>query len=79
MRHCPKCLERKAGDKTIYYYHPVLEAKLVTASGLAISLGVTEFIENVDPEATKQDCELKAFCRLAPKLKAAFPQLRICL
>lgn len=84
-RHCPQCLERKAGlrprrgDKTIYYYHPVLEAKLVTASGLAISLGVTEFIENVDPQATKQDCELKAFYRLAPKLKAAFPQLRIAL
>lgn len=77
-RHCEQCLERKAGEKTVYYYHPVLEAKLVTSSGLAISLA-TEFIENMDPNATKQDCELKAFYRLAPKLKAAFPQLRICL
>ena len=76
------------------YYHMVLEAKLVTEAGLVISLA-TEFIpggvsrrtlvgresarENADPEATKQDCELGAFYRLAAKLKTAFPQTRICL
>ena len=76
-RHCQYCLERTNGSKTLYY-HNVLEAKLLTSKGLAISVG-TEFIENTDPEATKQDCELKAFTRLAAQLKRDFPQLRLCL
>jgi hypothetical protein len=77
QRHCPHCLERTVGGQT-QYYHPVLEAKLVTPAGLALSVG-SEFIENADPHATKQDCELKAFQRLAPRLARDFPQLRICL
>jgi hypothetical protein len=56
----------------------VLEAKLITANGFAFSL-LTEFIENRDPQASKQDCELKAFYRLAEKLKQRFPRLPICL
>jgi hypothetical protein len=75
--HCPYCLKRTTGGKT-YYYHHVLEAKIVTPEGLAISIG-TEFIENSDPKASKQDCELKAFWRLASRLKKDFPQLRLCL
>jgi hypothetical protein len=55
-----------------------LEAKLVTRNGMAFSLA-TEFIENPTPEPTKQDCEKKAFARLAPQLKSAFPQMKICL
>jgi hypothetical protein len=45
----------------------------------------SEFIENppgrtpTDYQEKKQDCELKAFDRLATTLKAAFPQLRLCL
>lgn len=88
-QHCELCLQRKAGvdavGQPIYtYYHPVLEAKVVTATGLAFS-AATEFIANikldekVNFEKQKQDCELKAFYRLAPKIKAAFPQLNICL
>lgn len=84
-RHCPHCLTQTHGDVT-YYYHEVLEAKLVTSSGLALSLG-SEFIDNrhfdevsaVGREARKQDCELKAFARLAAQLKADFPQTRLCL
>ena len=75
--HCPHCLERTVGGQTLYYHH-VLEAKLVTPEGLAISIG-TEFIENADPKASKQDCEMKAFARLAPRLHRDFPQLRLCL
>jgi len=45
---------------------------------MALSLE-TEFIENTDPSASKQDCELKACYRLLPKIKSAFPQLRICI
>jgi len=78
QRHCEHCLERKRSNGKTLYYHHVLEAKLITPAGLALSVG-TEFIENADPEATKQDCELKAFARLAPQLKKDFPQLRICL
>jgi hypothetical protein len=40
---------------------------------------MTEFIENREPQASKQDCELKAFYRLAARLKQRFPRLPICL
>ncbi|HKZ84658.1 MAG TPA: hypothetical protein VJ793_13470, partial [Anaerolineae bacterium] len=76
-RHCPECLTRTQHGQTTYY-HPVLEAKLVTACGWAFSL-MTEFIENPGAHPTKQDCELKAFYRLAARLKARFPRLPICL
>jgi hypothetical protein len=76
-RHCPHCLTQRHGSKTIYY-HPVLEAKLVTENGFAFSL-MTEFIENPQEEVRKQDCELKAFLRLAPRLKKRFPRLPITL
>jgi len=75
-RHCQHCLSKKSGDGVLYY-HPVLEAKLVTSSGLAFSIG-TEFIENPDPNPSKQDCELKAFARLAEQIKGKYPQLRLC-
>jgi hypothetical protein len=76
-RHCPHCLEQTHDGQT-RYFHSVLEAKLVTPSGLALSVG-SEFIENTDPHASKQDCELKAFGRLAAQLAQDFPQLRLCL
>ena len=75
--HCEKCLHRtsKAGKKT--YFHSVLEAKLVTEEGFCISLG-TERIEN-EGEYDRQDCELKAFVRLAEKLKRDYPKLEMCI
>ena len=85
-RHCPQCLKSTVHGQT-YYMHHVLEAKLITPEGLAFSIG-SEFIENPMPEGgatdaeyekLKQDCELKAFGRLAPQLKKDFPQLRICI
>jgi hypothetical protein len=76
-RHCPYCLTRTHNGKTLYY-HPVLEAKLVTSNGFAFSL-MTEFIENLGDKTTKQDCELKAFYRLAERLKTRFPRLPIFL
>ena len=45
-RHFPHCLTMTRHGHTLYY-HPVLEAKLVTRSGLVFSL-MTEFIENPD-------------------------------
>ena len=76
-RHCPYCLTTtRNGCPT--YHHPILEAKLVTCDGFVFSL-MTEFIENPGPHPTKQDCELKAFYRLAARLKCRFPRLPICL
>jgi hypothetical protein len=77
QRHCEHCLEQKHGQQTLYF-HNVLEAKLVTPEGLAISLD-SEFVENTDPQASKQDCELKAFARMAERLKKSYPQLLLCL
>jgi hypothetical protein len=77
-RHCEYCLTKKLHNGETLYYHPVLEAKLITANGFAFSI-MTEFIENIDPQASKQDCELKAFYRLTERLKKRFPRLPICL
>lgn len=76
-RHCPHCLTMTHHGRTTYY-HPILEAKLVTRDGFVFSL-MTEFIENPSQHPTKQDCELKAFYRLADRLKQRFPRLPICL
>jgi hypothetical protein len=84
-RHCAHCLTQTHGERT-YYYHQVLEAKLITWSGLALSVA-SEFIDNrhlsaataPSAEARKQDCELKAFIRLAEHLKEQYPQTPLCL
>lgn len=80
-RHCAQCLTRevdtKRGKKTLYY-HQVVEAKLVTYNGFALSVE-TEFIENQEVGQDLQDCELKATYRLLVRLAERFPQLRICL
>src|SRR5262249_8571042 len=78
QRHCPHCLTRQTRDGQTLYYHNVLEAKLVTCDGFVFSL-MSEFIENPAPNPTKQDCELKAFYRLAQRLQERFPRLPICL
>jgi hypothetical protein len=76
-RHCAHCLTMTHHGHTVYY-HPILEAKLVTRDGWVFSL-MTEFIENPGEFPTKQDCELKAFYRLADRLKHRFPRLPMCL
>ena len=84
--HCMHCLTRKHGETTLYM-HQVLEAKVVGPAKTVFSIG-TEFIDNRDAakspagsseDRIKQDCELKAFRRLMPKIRRDFPQLRICL
>ena len=76
--HCEHCLRKKSKNGKITYFHYVLEAKLVTRDGHAISLA-SEWIENPDEEFDKQDCERKAFTRLAEKLKKHYPRLPICI
>lgn len=67
-------------DEFNRYFINVLEAKLVCHNGFCISLA-TEWIENPEnkEEYKKQDCELKAFVRIAEKLKSNFPKLPICI
>lgn len=79
-RHCEHCLTKKDSKtgKIKHYYHMVLEAKLVTRDGLALSV-MSEFIENPHENPSKQDCETKAFHRIAEKLKKAFPKMPIIL
>jgi hypothetical protein len=78
-RHCEHCLTKTSKNGVVSYFHYILEAKLVTSSGLSISLA-SEFVENMPGrDYGKQDCEQKAFVRLAAKIKKQFPRLPICL
>lgn len=76
-RHCSHCLTQAQNGKTTYF-HKVFETKLVTHNGFAFSF-MTDFIENAGENPKKQDCELNAFYRLAPRLKKAFPRLPMLL
>lgn len=81
-KHCDHCLKKTHKDKdgnvikTVYMHH-VLEAKLVVGD-MVFSID-SEFIENESEDVSKQDCELNAFYRLAPRLKATFKRLPICI
>ena len=78
-KHCDHCLTKTSKHGVTTWFHYVLEAKLVTSSGLAISLA-SEFIQNQPGrDYEKQDCEQKAFARLAAKIKKHFPRLPICI
>lgn len=73
-RHCDKCLTQEHRDGSITYMHNVLEAKVLCASGMALSI-MSEPVENNDKgRYDKQDCESKAFKRLLPQMKSSFPR-----
>ena len=74
-RHCDSCLTKTSKNGVTTYHHNVLEAKLLTPSGLSLSMA-TEWISNEGKdEYQKQDCEREAFKRLAKKLKKLYPRL----
>ena len=84
-KHCGNCLvttiTREEDGKKVKlkrYYHKVLEAKLVLAPGIIISLD-TEFIENENEDVSKNDCELNAAKRLLERLGRDYPRLPVCL
>jgi hypothetical protein len=52
----------------------VLEAKIVCSNQFSISIA-TVWLQNADDIDQKQDCEQKAFIRLAQKLKGLYPRL----
>ena len=73
-------------EEIVRYHRSVLEARMYLGAGIVASIA-TEPIEN-DPsyeekilsdEQIKQDCERKAFTRLAAKIKKRFPRLPICV
>lgn len=87
-RWSDECLERQVqsrgedgstGTKPQYYVY-ILEANLAFANGLTIPL-LSEFLSYTagDQQKNKQDCELKAFYRLARRLKDSFPRLPVLL
>lgn len=71
----------KGKDDEYQYYAYVLEAVLIFSNGMVLPL-MSVFLENSKEQETiendeewKQDCELKAFYRLARRLKQEFPKL----
>ena len=78
-RHCDCCMTKTYKNGTTLYFHHVLEAKLITPSGLSFSIA-SEWIGNEEKkEYQKQDCERAAFKRLAAKIKKKYPRLPILL
>jgi hypothetical protein len=85
-RWSEECLERQVPSRAEdgspatkpQYYVYILEANLAFANGLTIPL-LSEFLSYTagDQEENKQDCELKAFYRLARRLKDSFPRLPV--
>jgi hypothetical protein len=68
--------ESKNGNTTCYSL--LMEAVLVCKNGMTVPL-MTEWIANDSLQYDKQDCESKAFKRLAARLKQYFPRLNICI
>jgi hypothetical protein len=73
QRHCPHCIETRHASGAVTFAHQVLVAFIVSADGYAVPIAC-EFIENPGPVYDKQDCEKKAFHRLAASLQQSFPQ-----
>ena len=77
-----RCYNRGESDEFMKYHRSVLEAKLYLGNNFVCSIA-TEAIENSEEyinqseEKVKQDCESKAFIRLAKKIKKSFPRLPI--
>lgn len=71
------CPHKTSKNGKTWWTQPILCAKLVFPNGLCLPL-FTEWIIN-EIEYDKQDCETKAFKRLAPRIKTAFPRLAICI
>jgi len=93
--HCPQCLTQKSGNTTIYLHNILEAKLVDTRGlALSVGTEFIEnpspenSSERTKPpsetalsdyEQIKQDCELKAFARMAPKLKKDFPQTRLCI
>jgi hypothetical protein len=75
--HCDQCLFQEHQDGSKTYLHNVLEVKVITHGGLALSLWTEPLLNPADGRYDKQDCENKAFKRALPRLKEIFPRERL--
>jgi len=91
-RHCEKCLTHRCGSTTLYLHpllEAKLVAPCGLALSVGTEFIENPAAETSSPQAhcskpttlsayekVKQDCELKAFARLAPALKRDFPPRR---
>lgn len=75
----PGCPHRKLSNGAHQYFAYVLDAKLVTPCGMALSVATEMLTNEGNKEFDKQDCESKAFPRLVDKLKRFFPRTPLCL
>lgn len=81
-----RCYNKGKDNEFIKYHRSILEAKIYFGNNLVCSIA-TEPIENsaeynekkLSEEEIKQDCESKAFVRIAAKIKKCFPRLPICI
>ena len=77
-----RCYNRGEADEFTRYHRSVLEVKLYLGNNLVCSIA-SEPIQNSEEyinqseEKVKQDCESKAFIRLAEKIKKRFPRLPV--
>ena len=77
-----RCYNRGEADEFTKYHRSVLEAKLYLGNNLVCSIA-SEAIQNSEEyinqseKKIKQDCESKAFIRVAEKIKKQFPRLPI--
>lgn len=74
-----ECLERHVSSTKIeQYYVYVLEAVLVLDNGIVLPL-MSEILRNKEYRdiTEKQDCERRAFYRLAKRIKSTFPRLKV--
>lgn len=77
-----RCYNRGESNECTKYHRSVLKAKLSLGHNLLCSIA-TETIQNSEEyisqseDKVKQDCESKAFIRLAEKIKKRFPRLPV--
>jgi predicted small metal-binding protein len=77
-----RCYNKGESSEFVKYHRSVLEAKIYFGNDIVCSIA-SETIENSEEyinqsdETVKQDCESKAFVRLAAKIKKNFPRLPI--
>lgn len=94
-RHCESCLTHRCANTTLYLHplleaKLVAPCGLALSVGTEFIENPAADVSSPQPhcpkpttlsayEQVKQDCELKAFARLAPALKRDFPQTRLCI
>lgn len=72
--HCRRCLTQKHQNGSVTYMHNILEVKVITWNGIALSVMSEAQLNPENGIYDKQDCESKAFKRMLPRLKEEFPR-----